>query len=68
MAIPMLKQLAAATIVAQFLGLASAAALPLQARDDAEPGLPHAFDTTPYCTWWTDYDGSQTCQEVLDFN
>ncbi|TID07466.1 LysM domain-containing protein [Colletotrichum higginsianum] len=68
MTVPMLKQLAAAAVVAQFLGLASAAALPLQARDGAEPGLPHASDTTSYCSWWADYDGSQTCQEVLDFN
>lgn len=68
MAVPMLKQLAAAAIVAQFLGLASAAVLPLQARDGEEPGLPHASDTTPYCSWWADYDGSQTCEEVIDFN
>ncbi|KAM0335264.1 hypothetical protein ACHAQA_000308 [Verticillium albo-atrum] len=70
MAAPMLKQLAAVAIAFQSLtGLAAAAALPLlDARDGAEPGLPHASDTTSYCSWWADYDGSQTCSEVLEWN
>ncbi|KAF9876154.1 hypothetical protein CkaCkLH20_06600 [Colletotrichum karsti] len=68
MTVSAIRQLAAAAIVAQFFGLTSAAALPLHARDGAEPNLPHASDTTSYCSWWADYDGSQTCQEVLDFN
>ncbi|KAH7400546.1 hypothetical protein DE146DRAFT_735635 [Phaeosphaeria sp. MPI-PUGE-AT-0046c] len=38
----------------------------IQARSGKTPGL--AFDpaTTSYCSWWIDYDGSMTCQEVLD--
>ncbi|KAL0935699.1 LysM domain-containing protein [Colletotrichum truncatum] len=65
------QKLAVAAAAAQFLGLpslASAAALRLHARAGDEPGLPHDPNTTSYCSWWIDYDGSQTCQEVLEWN
>ena len=40
----------------------------IQSRSGKTPSL--AFDpaTTSYCSWWIDYDGSMTCQEVLDDN
>ncbi|KAH7228396.1 LysM domain-containing protein [Fusarium solani] len=57
-----LRQLALAAAVA------NVASLPLHAREGNEPGLPHDDATTSYCSWWADYDGSQTCKELLDWN
>ncbi|KAL4820370.1 hypothetical protein BDW67DRAFT_172612 [Aspergillus spinulosporus] len=34
-------------------------------RRDDTPQLPYDPDTTPYCTWWIDYDGSSSCQNIL---
>lgn len=36
-------------------------------RDDT-PQLPHDPNTSPHCTWWLDYDGTETCEEILDWN
>ncbi|KAH8897249.1 hypothetical protein GQ53DRAFT_760418 [Thozetella sp. PMI_491] len=33
---------------------------------DTTPLYPHDSNTTPYCTWWLDSDGSWTCQDVYD--
>lgn len=57
-----LRQLALAAAVA------NVASLPLHAREGNEPGLPHDDATTSSCSWWADYDGSQTCKELLDWN
>ncbi|KAL4862725.1 hypothetical protein BDV12DRAFT_207026 [Aspergillus spectabilis] len=34
-------------------------------RRDDTPQLPYDPDTTPYCTWWIDNDGSSSCTEIL---
>ncbi|KAJ4302167.1 hypothetical protein N0V88_002303 [Collariella sp. IMI 366227] len=32
-----------------------------------EPNFPYdEANTTPYCTWWVDYDGSGTCSTLLE--
>lgn len=58
----LLRQLALA------LAFASTIASPLRARGDSKPGLPYDDATTPHCSWWIDYDGSQTCEEVVEWN
>jgi hypothetical protein len=50
------------------LAVASAIASPLSARDDIKPGLPYDDATTPHCSWWMDYHGSQTCEEVVKWH
>lgn len=35
-------------------------------RRGLEPEMPYAPDTTKYCTWWIDSDGSMACEEVPD--
>jgi hypothetical protein len=32
----------------------------------AEPGFPASPDTTPYCTWWWDNDGSIPCELMAE--
>lgn len=34
---------------------------------DSDPALPHADDTTPYCSWWLDNYGSEVCEDVPDW-
>jgi hypothetical protein len=34
-------------------------------RRDDTPQLPFDPDTTEYCTWWIDNDGSSSCREIL---
>jgi hypothetical protein len=34
-------------------------------RRDDTPQLPYGPETTPYCTWWIDNDGSSSCQDIL---
>ncbi|CAN9295869.1 unnamed protein product [Alternaria alternata] len=40
----------------------------IQSRSGKTPSLASDPATTSYCSWWIDYDGSMTCQEVLDDN
>lgn len=32
-----------------------------------EPSYPPGAGTTPYCTYWIDYEGYETCQDITDF-
>lgn len=34
---------------------------------DAEPGLPHDDDASPYCTWWLDNTGGEVCADVPEW-
>ncbi|ODA80984.1 hypothetical protein RJ55_03944 [Drechmeria coniospora] len=38
----------------------------LQSRAGDKPGLPHDQRTTPHCSFWLDYNGSQTCAAICD--
>lgn len=31
------------------------------------PGYPPASNSSPYCTWWFDADGYETCEELAAF-
>lgn len=35
---------------------------------DAKPNLPYDPNTTSYCTWWIDYNGSDACKDILASN
>ncbi|KAH7091201.1 LysM domain-containing protein [Paraphoma chrysanthemicola] len=37
-------------------------------RLNIRPNLPYDVNTSKNCSWWVDYDGSQTCAQMLDEN
>jgi hypothetical protein len=47
--------------------LPSVIARPSNLRRDDIPKFPYDPNTTPYCTWWMDNDGSTNCQDIPDF-
>ncbi|KAJ5185308.1 Peptidoglycan-binding Lysin subgroup [Penicillium cf. griseofulvum] len=51
-------------LLATGLTLSTAFARPNVVRRDETPQLPHDPNTTPYCTWWADDDGSTKCADI----
>ncbi|KAF2108719.1 hypothetical protein BDV96DRAFT_556005 [Lophiotrema nucula] len=61
--------LAAAMAFLRFSGVDAAPAAHRYFRVlDAEPNLPTDASTTPYCTWWVDYSGGETCAQLISDN
>lgn len=56
------------SLLALAAGLTSVAAAPLRTREGDEPAFPFDENTLSHCSWWIDYDGSQTCEEVVEWN
>ncbi|KAH8432867.1 uncharacterized protein LDX57_010497 [Aspergillus melleus] len=46
------------------LSIIGSLAHPSNLRRDDTPRMPHDPNTTPYCTWWIDNDGSMACTDV----
>ncbi|KAL9941389.1 hypothetical protein D7B24_004411 [Verticillium nonalfalfae] len=55
-------------LLALVAGLSSVAAVSVRSRDGDKPGLPYDENTTSYCSWWLDNNGSTSCQDILDKN
>jgi hypothetical protein len=36
------------------------------ARRDSKPNLPYDPNTSKYCSWWVDWDGSKACAQMLE--
>ncbi|KAJ5364020.1 uncharacterized protein N7496_009733 [Penicillium cataractarum] len=53
--------------VAGLSSLPSVLARPGNFRRDDVPKFPYDSNTTPYCTWWVDNDGSTACQDIPAF-
>ncbi|KAL3452698.1 hypothetical protein BJX65DRAFT_302607 [Aspergillus insuetus] len=51
--------------LAAVLGASTGLAARGYVRRDNTPELPYDPDTTPYCTWWIDNDGSSSCRHIL---
>ncbi|KAJ5874552.1 uncharacterized protein N7529_002982 [Penicillium soppii] len=51
-------------LLATGLTLSIAFARPNVVRRDETPQLPYDPNTTPYCTWWVDDDGSSKCADI----
>ncbi|KAK3312922.1 hypothetical protein B0H66DRAFT_644063 [Apodospora peruviana] len=47
------------------LPLVGASSVPLRARDGDTPSLPTDPNSTKYCSWWVDNEGSETCEGLL---
>jgi len=45
--------------------LLAAAATCVVARSPT-PRFPYDPDTSPYCSWWLNYEGNQSCDDILD--
>ena len=61
MAVRSMIFLAAASNLGSVLG-----APPTMEIKDASPNYPTYPDTSPYCSWWWDNDGSISCEEMPD--
>ncbi|KAK4247525.1 hypothetical protein C7999DRAFT_14483 [Corynascus novoguineensis] len=59
------RRLVLLTAAASRLGSSLAAPSAVRVRD-AVPNYPVAPDTTPYCSWWWDNDGSISCEDMPD--
>lgn len=52
------------TVSASVSGALAAVAGKSKYRRDETPNFPYDPDTTSYCTWWWDNDGSISCNDI----